>query len=148
MKVFLFAFIAALGNALFVYGQRGSQISNNPFYFLLGALTICTILFLISAVFHKAPLDFEYLAQNYKLMIISGLGFFITFLGFYWLYSQQGATNYIVYALLSILTTSVGIGLIVFKEPFNRYHIIAGLLALCAISVYGYGQYKLSALSQ
>ena len=69
--------------------------------------------------------------------------FFITFVGFYWLYSQQGATNYIVYALLSILTTSIGVGLIIFREPFNKYHIISGVLAVCAILFYGLGQSKL-----
>ncbi|NKB76559.1 MAG: EamA family transporter [Gammaproteobacteria bacterium] len=147
MKVFLFALLAAMGNALFVYGQRGSQASANPFQFILAALVICTILFLIFAFANKAPLDGDYLLRNLRFILISGVGFFLTFIGFYWLYSQQGATNYIVYALLSILTTSIGVGIIIFREPFNQYHVIAGLLAVAAILSYGFGQHKLSTLS-
>ena len=143
MKVFLFALLAAMGNALFVYGQRGSEASANPFYFLLVTQTICISLFLVCALLNKSPMELSYLSANLKYMVFSGLGFFLTFIGFYWLYSQQGATNYIVYALLSILTTSIGVGLIIFREPFNQYHIISGLLAVAAILFYGLGQHKL-----
>jgi drug/metabolite transporter (DMT)-like permease len=144
MKVFLFALLAAVGNALFVYGQRGSQPSDNPFFFLLVTLTVCISLIVISTMASKAPLESTYLVTNLKFIVISGVGFYITFIGFYWLYSQHGATNYIVYALLSILTTSIGVGLVIFREPFNRYHVISGLLAVAAIVVYGIGQQKLT----
>lgn len=143
MKVFLFAFIAAIGNALFVYGQRGSGTSENPFLFLTVTLLICILLFIVSTMIHKAPVSIAYIIENSRFIFISGIGFFVTFVGFYWLYSQQGATNYIVYALLSILTTSIGIGLIIFREPFNQYHIISGILAVSAILFYGLGQAKL-----
>ena len=145
MKVFLYAFIAAIGNALFVYGQRGSSTADNPFLFLLVTLSICISLFAVFTLAHKAPIDPQYLIDNARYIIISGIGFFITFIGFYWLYNQQGATNYIVYALLSILTTSIGVGLIIFREPFNKFHIISGMLAVSAILVYGLGQSRLSA---
>ena len=144
MKVFLYAFIAAIGNALFVYGQRGSGTSDNPFFFLLSTLTVCILLFIIFALIHKAPMELSYVSENTRFIIISGIGFFVTFIGFYWLYSQQGATNYIVYALLSILTTSIGVGLIIFREPFNKFHVISGLLAVAAILFYGLGQSHLS----
>ena len=144
MKVFLFALIAALGNALFVYGQRGSSTSENPFFFLLATLSVCISLFLVSALVSKGVMESTYVLSNLRYIVISGVGFFITFVGFYWLYSQQGATNYIVYALLSILTTSIGVGLIIFREPFNRFHVISGLLTVAAILFYGLGQSRLS----
>ncbi len=147
MKVFLFALLAAMGNALFVYGQRGSQISANPFQFILSALVIYTILFLVCSLANKSPLDVDYLMKNLRFILISGVGFFLTFIGFYWLYSQHGAANYIIYALLSIFTTSIGVGIIIFREPFNQYHVIAGLLAVAAILSYGLGQHKLTTLS-
>lgn len=143
MKVFFYALIAAIGNALFVYGQRGSSTSDNPFFFLLITLTVCISIFLAFALGHKAPLEVEYLSNNLNFILISGVGFFVTFIGFYWLYSQQGATNYIVYALLSILTTSIGVGIIIFREPFNKFHVISGLLAISAILFYGLGQSRL-----
>ncbi len=143
MKVFLFALLAAVGNALFVYGQRGSQTAENPFVFLLATLVLCTSFFGLSTLLNKAPMDTGYLSVNLKFIVLSAIGFYFTFVGFYWLYSQQGATNYMVYALLSILTTSIGVGLILFREPFNRYHVISGLLAVAAILIYGLGQHKL-----
>jgi len=144
MKVFLFALLAALGNALFVYGQRGSQTSENPFFFLLVTLSVCTSLFLILALANKAPMDSAYLVENSKCILFSAIGFFVTFVGFYWLYSQHGAANYMVYALLSILTTTIGVGLIIFREPFNKFHVISGILAAASILFYGFGQHKLN----
>ena len=143
MKLFLFALVAAVGNALFVYGQRGSSSSENPFFFLLVTLLVCISLFLVSALVNKGPMEVSYIRENMVYIVISGVGFFLTFVGFYWLYTQQGATAYIVYALLSILTTSIGVGLIVFREPFNQYHVISGLLAVGAILFYGLGQHRL-----
>ena len=144
MKVFLYALVAAIGNALFVYGQRASGTSENPFYFLTLTLGVCIALFIASALLHKSPMDLLYARENLRLILISGLGFFLTFMGFYWLYHQQGAINYILYALMSILTTSIGVGLILFREPFNRVHVISGLLAVSAIVFYGIGQQRLS----
>lgn len=144
MKVFLFALLAAVGNALFVYGQRGSQSSDNPFFFLLATLSICTTIFLLCALANKAPMESAYVVENSKYILFSAIGFFITFIGFYWLYSQHGAVNYIVYALLSILTTTIGVGLIIFREPFNTFHVISGILAIAAILFYGIGQHKLN----
>lgn len=144
MKVFLFALFAAVGNALFVYGQRGSSTSENPFFYILATLLVCNILFLAFALGHRAPLEPAYLQENLRYVLISGLGFFMTFVGFYLLYSTQGAVAYIVYALLSILTTSIGVGLIIFKEPYNKFHVISGCLAVAAILCYGLGQNRLS----
>ncbi len=143
MKVFYFALVAAIGNAMFVYGQRGSNTSENPFLFLTVTLIVCTSLFFTSAIISKGSASLSYVQENLWYILISGLGFYITFVGFYWLYTQQGATSYIVYALLSILTTSIGVGLIIFREPFNRFHVISGILAVAAIVAYGIGQSRL-----
>ena len=70
MKVFIFALIAAVGNALFVYGQRGSQTADNPFFFLLVTLSICTALILICALASKSPLDSVYVIDNMKYILI------------------------------------------------------------------------------
>ena len=144
MKIFIFALLAAIGNALFVYGQRGSQTTENPFFFLLVTLSICTTIFLVCALANKAPMESAYVVENLKYVLFSAVGFFITFIGFYWLYSQHGAVNYIVYALLSILTTTIGVGLIIFREPFNIYHVISGILAVTSILFYGFGQHRLN----
>ncbi len=142
VKSFFFAGIAAIGNAVFVYGQRGSGQSNNPFLFICGAVSICTLLFLTASFIYKTNSDIPYIISNYRNILISGIGFFITFIGFYLLYSRFGASYYIVYAVLSIITTSIGVGVICYKEPFNIYHLGALFLAILSICFYSYGQYK------
>jgi len=144
MKLFLFALIAAMGNAIYVYGQRSAETSDNPFFFLLATLMVCTTLYFLFAITNSGPMEMSYLHSNIKSIVLSGVGFFITFIGFYYLYTQQGASTYMVYALLSILTTTVGVGMIIFREPFNKFHIISALLAVCAILCYGYAQHKLN----
>lgn len=143
-KVFIFAGIAALGNAIFVYGQRSAAVSPNPFLYMAGAILICMLLFLVATLVSGGEERISYLADNSLPIIIGGIGFFITFVGFYLMYSRVGANSYTVYAILSILTTSVGVGLVIFREPFNQYHVIAMSLAILAVCFFGYGQYKLA----
>ena len=85
----------------------------------------------------------SYLSNNLIPVIIGGVGFFITFVGFYLMYSRVGANSYAVYASLSIITTSVGVGMILFREPFNGYHIISVFFAILAVCFFGYGQFRL-----
>ena len=139
-KALLFAGIAAIGNALFVFGQRKSTTATNPFIFMTGAVIVCSILFItISTIFRKGD-EFSYFSTNLQSVITSGVGFLITFIGFYLLYSQFGAVYYVVYAVLSIITTSLVVGVLIFREPFNAYQAAALILALLAIALFSYGQ--------
>jgi drug/metabolite transporter (DMT)-like permease len=140
MKPLLFALLAAIGNALFVYGQRGAPQSANPFLFTLGAVAVCFVLFVAAAGYYRDAGDLAYVSANVKNIIISGFGFFITFVGFFLLYTQYGASYYIVYALMAILTTSVGVGVLIYREPFNVYQWLALVLAMAAIALFTYGR--------
>ncbi|MCJ7703467.1 MAG: EamA family transporter [Anaerolineales bacterium] len=139
-KAFLFAGIAAIGNAFFVYGQKKAAVSNNPFIFTAGAVFICTLAFIAAGFLFRGPGDLGYLSKNWSSILISGIGFFITFLGFYLLYSRFGAVYYALYAALSIITTSLGVGVLVYKEPINIYQICALILSILAITLFSYGQ--------
>src|SRR5690606_7121176 len=119
------ALLAAAGNALFVFGQRRAEASNNPFLFILGALVVCTTAFALTTPLFDSTGMGGYVRRNVPWIIISGAGFYLTFVGFYFLYSRFGASYYVLYAVLSILTTSVFVGLILFKEPVNGYHLAA-----------------------
>ena len=142
-KVFIFAGIAALGNALFVYGQRSASVSPNPYLYMSAAIFVCLIMFIAATLWSNQGEFSNYISSNRLPVIIGGVGFFITFVGFYLMYSRVGANSYVVYACLSILTTSVGVGMLIFREPYNHYHIIAIILAFLAVCFYGYGQYRL-----
>jgi drug/metabolite transporter (DMT)-like permease len=139
-KALLFAGIAATGNALFVYGQRRANIANNPFIFTAGAVVVCSILFAAVAIVFRTEQDINYLSTNLPSIVASGVGFLITSIGFYLLYSQYGAVYYVVYAVLSMITTSIGVGIVIFREPFNQYQIGALILAVLAVVMFGYGQ--------
>jgi drug/metabolite transporter (DMT)-like permease len=140
-KAILFATIAAVGNAVFVYGQTGADKTKNPFIFIVGAVAVCTALFLLPNLFFDLQKSFAYLHANRIQILISGVGFFITFLGFFLLYSGSGASTYMLYAVISILTTSVGVGVFLYHEPFNRWHLIAIILSIGAIACFSYGQH-------
>ena len=140
VKAFVFAFIAAIGNALFVFAQKKSTASQNPFLFLMLALiTAIVLLGLASLAFPKVNYT-EYIKENYKYALLTGLGIFITYIGFYYLYSKYGASYYILYAILSILTTSIVVGVVVFKETFNVFYLLAILSALLTIVLFYFGK--------
>ncbi len=138
-KALLFAGLAALGNALFVYGQKRSSIANNAFSYLTGAVFICAACFVVAAIALRTHQEVN-LSSNLVTMIIGGVGIFITLIGFYFLYSQYGASYYVIYAVLSIITTTIGVGVLVFRESFNRYQIVALILAILAIVLFSLGK--------
>lgn len=138
-KALLFAGIAAVGNALFVYGQRGVSPAS-PFLFMLGACATSTLLFGVGALAYTGGGSIgDYMVANARNILVCGVGFFVTFVGFFLLYTRFGASYYIVYAVLAIVTTSIGVGVLVFKEPFNAYHALALVFATLSILLYGYG---------
>lgn len=142
LNAFLFAGIAAIGNAIFVYGQRNAPVSENPFLFIAGASLVCTLLFAAAVLLFNKGAEVIYLQKNYPLILLSGIGFFVTFIGFFLMYRAAGASIYTVYAILSLLTTSIGIGVLVMREPFNLWHLASVGTALLTIILFGVGQLK------
>jgi drug/metabolite transporter (DMT)-like permease len=140
LRPLLFAFLAACGNAVFVYAQRGAAPSGNPFLFMLSAVTVCATLFLIATFMWGAVGSAEYVAANAHFVLLGGAGFFVTFVGFYLLYSSYGATQYALYGTLSILTTSLGVGVWLYKEPMNVWQMLAIGLAIASIALWTYGR--------
>ena len=139
LKPLLFATLAAIGNAIMVYGQRATAPTANPFFFMFIAIVFCGILFGISTLISRNGDEGAYLATNWKMMIISGTGFFLTFVGFFLLYNNFRATQYTLYAVISIITTTVCVGVFIFNENLNTYHIAAMVIAIAAIALFTYG---------
>ncbi len=140
LKPLAFALLAAFGNALFVFGQRGAAPGANPFAFTLGAVLVCAALFAVAALVYRTSGDPAYVAANGWQIAAGGVGFFVTFVGFFLLYSSFGATYYALYAALSILTTSFGVGVLIYREPLNAYQIAAIVLAIAAVVLFTYGR--------
>lgn len=145
-NVFMYAGIAAFGNAIFVFGQRSASATTNPFVYMSGAILTCLVMFIAATLIYGGENRIDYLTRNVIPVLIGGVGFFVTFVGFFLMYSRVGANSYTVYATLSILTTSVGVGLVIFREDYNLYHMIAICMAILSVCFFGYGQFKLKSL--
>jgi drug/metabolite transporter (DMT)-like permease len=137
----LFATIAAMGNALFAYGQKQSANFNNGLLFVgASALAACLMAFLASPA--VGPVQIGALCRHWTMILASGLGLFLTYLGFNLLYSRFGVAPYVLYAVISILTTTVAVGIWVLKEPVNAFHKAAIIAAILAVVLFSLGQNK------
>jgi drug/metabolite transporter (DMT)-like permease len=137
-----FALMAAVGNALFAFGQKKSVVADHPFIFIISVLVVCLTLFAVTSFFLPKPDISTFIKDNYRWVLISGHGFWLTFTGFYFLYSRYGASHYVIYAVLAIITTSIVVGIIVFKESFNLYHFLSIITAIMTVVLFTIGQIK------
>ncbi len=135
----LFALLAAVGNGFFAFGQRKSAGVENSFVFITIALVMCVLLCMASAPFFGVVNYGATLRQNLLWAAVSGFGLFLTYIGFNMLYSQYGASSYILYAVLSIITTTVIVGALLLRESLNLYHWLAVLTALTTVGLFSYG---------
>ncbi len=132
-----FASLASVGNLIYVFGQRKSTHFHNPF--LLTTLTlIFSIALCIIAYFFMGTKDsVEFVKQNLLWAAISGGGLFLVYIGFYFLYSKYGASYYTLYAVVSILFTSIILGNLILKEKTNPYYYLSLLTACISIFFFG-----------
>ncbi len=146
MKIVLpvfFATIAAIGNAMFAFGQKKSAGVENGLLFVgLSAL----IAFLCAVAFAPLVNSLEFgklVEQHWKPLLLSGFGLFFTYLGFNLLYSRYGVSQYALYAVISIITTTILVGIWWLKEPVNLYQKAAIVLSILAVVLFSIGQSKL-----
>ena len=138
----LFAFIAAVGNAMFALGQKKSAGFENGLFFVAASAFVACLLAAVSSPL-MGGIDFSDISKNYsKALFLSGSGLFLTYLGFNLLYSKFGVSQYVLYAVISIITTTIIIGVFWLKEPINVYHKIAIALAMIAVVFFSIGQSK------
>lgn len=134
-----FASLAAIGNAIFAAGQKKSVGLAHPFTFNTLSATICLLLMIILApVFGPSNYSVAIKSHGYWA-ILGGVGLFITYLGFNLLYSKYGVSSYILYAVLSIVSTSIIVGVVIFKENFNTYHWLALISSILTIVLFTIG---------
>ena len=114
----------------------------NPLVFIVLTITVGLVITL-AAVPLWGKADFKAVIKaNYLPALISGFGLFITYIGFNLLYSRYGAAQYILYAVISILTTSIFVGIFIFRENFNIYHMLSVITAAATIGLFSLGQAK------
>lgn len=136
----LYALTAAVGNALFALGQKQSVAVDNGLAFVACSALIAVVLASLTAPFVSPPAYAMILREHFPSLALSGAGLYLTYLGFNLLYSRYGASYYILYAVLSIMTTAIIIGVFWLKEPFNLYHRIALVCATATVILFSMGQ--------
>lgn len=139
-SAFSFALLASIGNAVFVFAQRRSVPSASPFLFIIFSLSVCVITLCVVSIFLPKTDLLKSFSENFKWIVLCGLGLAITYIGFYYLYSKYGATYYILYAILSFITTSVIVGIILLKENFNMYYVLSIICAVVTLYLFYLGK--------
>jgi len=137
-----FATIAAVGNAMFALGQRKSAGVENGLLFVGISALVAVVCALVFAPLVGAVALGNTLKGNWEAVCLSGVGLFLTYLGFNLLYSRYGASQYALYAVISIITTTIIIGIWWLQEPVNMYHKLAIGLAIAAVILFSIGQSK------
>jgi drug/metabolite transporter (DMT)-like permease len=141
-----FALIAAVGNALFVIGQRKSAAMPAllvSFISMLVASIIMIVMILVSNNLPSKDSLLQYRGLS-KWLIMSGIGQVLISVGFAILYGRYGANNFVLYAVSSIFITVVFVGGLVFKETLHTYHIISLVFAILAIAFFTMGNSKIA----
>ena len=136
----LFAFIAAIGNALFAIGNKKTEGLDNPFVFVAICTAAAVILSFAAMPFFGQSNYADAIKNHWGWAAFSGLGLFLTNVGFNLLYTKYGAGFYVLYAVIAIITTALIVGLAVFKETYNLYHWVAFACALVAVILFSLGQ--------
>ncbi len=113
---------------------------NNSLVFIGLSAILCVFLIFMVIPFMQGKAEIlKVIKINWPWIILSGMGLFLTYLGFNLLYSRFGTSSYVFYAVLSIITTSIILGVFIFKERLNLYHLLAGAFAIVAIILYAIG---------
>jgi len=137
----LFASIAAIGNAMFALGQRQSG-STNGLFFVSASAAVAFVLGLLCAPLFGPMEAAATLRDNMRAVLLSGVGLFLTYLGFNLLYSRFGTSSYVLYASISIITTTVIVGMMWLNEPVNGLRMAAIAMAVGAVVLFSLGSTK------
>ena len=136
----LLASLAAVGNALFALGQKQSAGAENGLLYVGCSALVATLLSLAWAP-AVGKVDFAAILRfHWRGVILSGVGLFLTYVGFNLLYARFGVSQYVLYAVISIITTTLIVGIWWLREPVNVYHGAAILLSVVAVILFSLGQ--------
>ena len=102
----VFAGIAAVGNALFALGQKQASNAGNGLLFVGASAGVACVLALLSSPFLGPVTVTTLIRSQGRPILLCGVGLFLTYLGFNLLYTRFGASAYIVYASMAIVTSA------------------------------------------
>lgn len=127
---------------MFALGQKKSADSPNGLLFVSASALVA---FLCSTLLSPLMGEFDteqVVKLHWKAILLSGVGLCLTYIGFNLLYSKFGVSQYVLYAVISIITTTLIVGVLWLREPINIFHKMAIALALVAVVLFSIGQSK------
>lgn len=132
---FAFALFAAIGNVFYVLGSRKTTDAPNPMLFTFVAMTVGLALFLAAWLAFGTRGTGEFLRRSGGWAVLAGVGIFMTFYGFYLLYSRFDTSYYALFVVSSLLlTTATGTWLL--RESLNGYGIASIIAALASVAFF------------
>jgi drug/metabolite transporter (DMT)-like permease len=137
LVAFSFALFAALGNVFFVLGSRKAGVAPNPLAFTAGAMTVSLALFAAGWLLFGPRGTLEFAKRSGGWIALSGVGMFMTFLGFYLLYSRFGTSYYTLFVVTSMVLTTLVLSLWILREGINGYGIASVVAAMASIAFFG-----------
>ncbi|MDY4609231.1 MAG: EamA family transporter [Sphaerochaetaceae bacterium] len=141
-----FAIVAALGNAAFVYAQKRALPIQSLFFFIGVAAFVCCACnlvagFVTGANVRGVPQVFTN-GRELAWAIFGGVALFITYYGMNNLFVRYGAMTYALYAVISIFSTSILVGVLLLKEKMNVYHVAGTLCTIASVVLFTLGNNK------
>jgi drug/metabolite transporter (DMT)-like permease len=120
--------------------QKKAAVAANPFTTVVASVIVCVLLAaLTSPLFGKSSYG-SLCGRDSGWVLAGGVGLYLTYLGFNLLYTRCGASFYVIYAVLSIVTTALPVGGLFFKESRNGCHWAAIVTALITVVLFTLGQ--------
>lgn len=129
-----------------VFAQKRVSAFSNPFWFgtvsflLAGSLLLCIALWMQTRKSHGNAA--EYLSHNLHWFALAASGLVMLNVFLFLLFTQFGAGYYTLYAVLAILSTSVGVGVWLLQQPMNGYYWMATAFAIISIVFFVRGSAK------
>lgn len=133
---FVLALVAAFGNAIVTIGHKNATNYPNPFFFGAVSLLIASAGLFAIAFLYKTDGLGQYISINFKWFALAGLGMLILNVFLYFLYRGYGANSYTLYAVLAIITTSIGVSVLYYHEKMNYYYITSLVFAVITVLVF------------
>lgn len=140
VMIVLYAVIAAFGNALVSYGQKKAAPVHNLYFFLGTAAFVFFVCNIIAGVVVKAdsPSCSKMILTDPKELfwaIICGIALFILYFAINNLLVGYGASMYVVYSVISVFFTSIIVGVFIFREKINVWHVLGIIVSCLAVAL-------------
>lgn len=146
IMIVLYAVIAAAGNALVSYGQKKAAPVGNLYFFLGTAAFVFFICNMIAGIAMKTgESSSSRVFSNPKELfwaVVCGLALFVLYFAINHLLVGYGASMYVVYSVISVFFTSIIVGVCIFREKINAWHVLGIIISCVAVALITIGNGK------